>query len=100
MLMDDAVKRWELRGHVYLWRYKGNARNYPGWHLTADAPACVALIELVDLMGGSRFSSSSPVPLSPPTEHQVGVPNAPLPHVAVEALELYHSPTKVTPDHW
>ena len=98
--MDDIVKRWRLQGHVYLWRYKGDARNYPGWHLTADGPGCVSLLELIDLMGASRFSSEAQVPLSVPTEHQVGVPNAPLQHVPVRSLELYHSPTKVAPDHW
>jgi hypothetical protein len=98
--MDDLVKKWKLQGHVYLWRYKGTARNYPGWHLTADAPGCASLLELLDAMGTSHFASETRVPLSVPTDRQVGVPNAPLEHVAAKSLELYHSPTKVAPRHW
>jgi len=98
--MDDSVKRWKLQGHAYIWRYQGNTRNYPGWHFTADAQGCVSLLELLDMMAASRFSSEAQVPLTVPTERQLGVPNAPLQYVPVNSLEIYHSPTKVTPDHW
>ena len=98
--MDDAVRRWRLQGNVYLWRYKGNARNYPGWHLTADAPGCASLLELIDVMRHSQFSSEAPIALSQPTPREIGVPNAPLEHVPATSLTVYHSPTKLAADHW
>jgi hypothetical protein len=98
--MDDSVKRWRLRGHVYLWRYKGNAQNYPGWHLTADVAGCGSLLELIDLIGTSRFSSQAKVLLSVPGHPQLSAPNAGLPYTAAKSLDLYHSPTKLAPDHW
>jgi hypothetical protein len=47
---DPTVARWKQQGRVYLWRYKENRKNYPGWHFTADAVACNALLELFELM--------------------------------------------------
>ena len=98
--MDDNVKRWQMRGNVYLWRYKGNARNYPGWHLTADEPGCAALLELIDLMRASQFSSEAPIPLSQPSPRELVVPNAPREHIPANSLTVYHSPTKLAADHW
>jgi hypothetical protein len=97
--MDDTVKRWRLQGDVYLWRYKGNARNYPGWHLTADTPGCASLLELIDLMRDSQFLSEAPIRLSQPTLRQISVPNAPLEHDPAKSLAVYHSP-KLVADHW
>jgi hypothetical protein len=89
-----------LQGNVYLWRYKGNARNYPGWHLTANAQGCASLLELLDQMRGAQFSSEPAIPLSAPTQRQIGVPNAPLQPVPMKGFQLYHSPTKLAADHW
>ncbi len=99
--MDDAVKRWTLQGHVYLWRYQGvGVRHYPGWHLTADAPGCTSMLELIDLMHASPFAGRASVPLTAPGDRELSVPNAGLPHTAAASFELYHSPTKVPPAHW
>lgn len=98
--MDNAVNRWRLQGNAYLWRYKGNARNYPGWHLTADAQACASLLELIDQMRDSQFSSEAPIPLSAPSGREIGVPNAPLEHVAMKGFVLYHSPATLAAGHW
>ena len=35
-------------GRVWLWRYPGAARHFPGWHMTADAAGAASLCDLLD----------------------------------------------------
>lgn len=56
--------------NTHIWRYRDNQRNYPGYHLTADAEGCVALLGwLRSRKAGSEF------PLRPVTPEVLGVPN-------------------------
>lgn len=98
--MNDAVRQWRLSGNVYLWRYKGNARNYPGWHLPADTLACASLLDLIKLMSDSQFTSEVMLPLSPPTPREIRLPNAKFIHLPATLLLIYYSPIKLTADHW
>jgi hypothetical protein len=98
--MNEVVARWTLQGHLYLWRYKGDPRNYPGWHLTADADACQSLLGLIDSMQASEFSSRTEISLSTPTAVQFVLVNAPWQPVAAQSLTLSYYPSKFAPDHW
>jgi len=60
---------------VYLWTYREGRHNYEGWHMTADADACDALLELLDLYSAARFTCRQVVPLRPPSPAVLGVPN-------------------------
>lgn len=65
---------WKQSGHISLWRYTENERNYPGWHLNADLEGCQSLQALLEALaadgGGSRT-----VTLTAPAKSQLGVPN-------------------------
>jgi hypothetical protein len=99
--MNDTVKRWRLHGHAHLWRYSGfGVRNYPGWHVTADAKACTSLLELIGLLQASPFSGRAIIPLTAPSALELSVPNASLRHTAATSFRLDYSPTTPSPDHW
>lgn len=70
---DDA-KRWRPSGRVSLWRYTENTRNYPGWHLRADAAGGDSLLTLIDtLVGDPSFVHD--VKITAPTKADLRVPN-------------------------
>ncbi len=98
--MNEAVQRWKLQGRVYLWRYTGNARNFPGWHMNADSSACTSMMQLIDLMMSSSFTSKATLSLALPADVQLDVPNAPLKHRAATSLEILHSPRTMRYEHW
>ena len=66
---------WKQTGNVSLWRYTGNERNYPGWHLTADTAGCESLIALLDALAADGIPASRAVEITPPSKAQLGVPN-------------------------
>ncbi len=43
------VKMLKQKGQIFLWRYKDNTRNYPGWHLCADCEGCQFVFEVLNL---------------------------------------------------
>src|SRR5579872_5538090 len=54
--MAVSANAWALRGTVFLWRYRENVKNFPGWHLAANPEGSLALLEL---FGAVRESSTS-----------------------------------------
>lgn len=102
-MSDPQVDKWKQAGTVACWRYRDNARSYPGWHIAADREACVALLSLIDLMEAAPFSSSSSIRLTAPTEHILSVPNnrrGAGRWTAVRSLSLRYPKGTVNPDHW
>ena len=73
--MDTQITKFKIKGRVYLWKYKENARNYPGWNLTMNNPASNSLTELLDLMKYSEYQSRKKVKITTPTSQQLDVPN-------------------------
>jgi hypothetical protein len=66
---------WKQSGHVSLWYYTENERNYPGWHLTADPAGCNSLIALLDVLATDGIPASRAVEITPPSKAQLVVPN-------------------------
>lgn len=66
---------WKQSGNVSLWYYTGNERNYPGWHLTADAAGCDSLIALIDALAAYGCAAARSVEIRPPSSAQLKVPN-------------------------
>lgn len=66
---------WKPSGKVSLWYYTENERNYPGWHLTADAAGCDSLIALIDALAADGCAASRVVEIRPPSSAQLKVPN-------------------------
>src|SRR5690606_19210464 len=58
-----------------LWYYTENERNYPGWHLAADAAGCASLIALLDALAADGTPASRAVEITPPSKAQLAVPN-------------------------
>ena len=61
------LDHWQQSGNVWLWRYRGSDRNYPGWHLTADPKGAASLIRLLDVFANSDQPAFRTVQLSRPT---------------------------------
>ena len=70
----SVANLWKQSGRISLWRYSENERNFPGWHLNADAAGCQSLINLLDALAADGAGSRT-VALSAPTTKQLGVPN-------------------------
>lgn len=100
--MSDAhVDRWNSSGRIACWRYRDNQRNYPGWHLTADAAGADALLDLVARMSAAPTTSERTIPLATPTAadlEKVGNPGAR--HVSVERLHLRHRRETEPAEYW
>lgn len=60
---------------IYLWRYQENKRNYPGYHLTADAEGCDQLISLTEELEKTKSAVNHHIELSPVNEKILAVPN-------------------------
>jgi len=72
---DPIVNKWKQSGKVYLWKYKENTKNYPGWHLHADDEGCASLLILIDSMKKAQFPSERTLNIKPPTPKILMVPN-------------------------
>jgi hypothetical protein len=60
---------------LYLWCYPDGSKNYAGWHLTADARGCGALVSYLDeLASGHRNEESRTLNVIPPTRKVLSVP--------------------------
>lgn len=70
-----AFDRWQQSGSVWLWRYSGRDRNYPGWHLTADRAGASSLIELLDVLVNGKQRGFRTVQLVRPTPAILSAPN-------------------------
>ena len=66
---------WKQSGAIALWRYKENQRNFPGWHLTADATGCASLLALLDAFASDGGTCSRTLAIQAPTLAILAVPN-------------------------
>lgn len=73
--MEALIEKFKVNGKVYIWMYTDNQKNYPGWNLTVDLQAGISLIELLDLMTASEWSSKKTISTELPTKFQLKVPN-------------------------
>lgn len=65
---------WKQSGRISLWRYTENERNFPGWHLSADAAGCQSLLALLEALAADRAGFRT-VAITVPTKPQLCVPN-------------------------
>lgn len=66
---------WRQHGTVSLWRYPDGQRNFPGWHLGADADGCASLLALLGALEADGAGTSRTVQLLAPDTAQLAVPN-------------------------
>ncbi|HVE57460.1 MAG TPA: hypothetical protein VNB22_11575 [Pyrinomonadaceae bacterium] len=72
---DENVNKWKQKGHLYLWHYIDNTRNYPGWNLTADKTFCDSFADLIQRMLVAQYNCQQPLMITLPTKKILGVPN-------------------------
>lgn len=61
-------------GRISLWRYTEHDRNFPGWHLNADAAGCQSLLLLIESLSVEGEGHRT-VEIAAPAEAQLRVPN-------------------------
>jgi hypothetical protein len=62
-------------GQIFLWRYLENARNYPGYNLTADKTGCECLLSTLSKLKQATKSIKVVVSLCQVTPMVLSVPN-------------------------
>lgn len=72
--MTGRVNAWAQSGRISLWRYTGHERNYPGWHLNADADGCQSLLSLLAALAADGTGTRT-VSITTPSRAQLDVPN-------------------------
>jgi hypothetical protein len=63
-----------IPSRIYLWRYRENRRNYPGYHLTADACGCDDLGSVLTKHENATHVRRTRLALSPVTPSILAVP--------------------------
>src|SRR5687768_4345680 len=64
-----------MPGRVCLWKYRERARNYPGFHLSADPDGCTQLLELLRSLAKARTPQIGTIVLDRVTPADLSVPN-------------------------
>lgn len=72
---DENVDKWEQKGHLYLWYYVDNARNYPGWNLTADKDFSNRFVDLIQRMLDAKYNCQKSLEVTLPTDEILKIPN-------------------------
>ena len=73
--MPSLSHSWKQSGLVYLWRYTANEKNFPDFHLTADAAGVASLAELFGVLGSAEAGETRTVAISAPSASELAVPN-------------------------
>lgn len=72
---DENVDKWRQQGHIYLWKYLVNTRNYPGWHLTANETFYHSFSELIKRMKAAQFNCQKSLKVTSPTKEILSIPS-------------------------
>jgi hypothetical protein len=56
-MSDPSVDAWKQQGQIFLWRFSGETRNFPGWNFCADEAGCESTAQLLQLMQRARWAS-------------------------------------------
>ncbi|MBI9077110.1 MAG: hypothetical protein JEZ02_16995 [Desulfatibacillum sp.] len=100
---DPKVGKWSQRGHVYIWNYKEEKKNFPGFHITADKDEGESLSKLLNLMKNAKWPSFADLKISQPSLDILRVPNALGGHakiLSLDSLRIKYPKGDVQPDHW
>ena len=73
--MDQSIEKYKIKGIFYIWEFKEPNPNMKSWNFTADKFGCDSVIQLLQLMGGSKYPSQKIINATTPTDRQISVPN-------------------------
>lgn len=62
-------------GSIFLWRYRENAPNFPGWHLTTDTGGVRSLSDQLIRLRDGPVRATARIPTQRPTHAMLAVPN-------------------------
>jgi hypothetical protein len=80
-------------GKIYLWTYPDGAKDYAGWHVTADARGCRDLVSMIDR--ASTEELARPLRTLAPTAPILAVPNNRRASVqAASGITVVHAPDR------
>ena len=65
--MSENVASWQMRGRIFVWRYKSIRTIHQGWHFSAEPLGCDALIELLILMKSTAAAAHRTIAVAQPT---------------------------------
>lgn len=66
-MSDPNVDKWSKKGDIYLWNYK-DSKNYPGWNLHCSDNGYDCLLDLLDRMTKSKWSSGKTFTITKPNQ--------------------------------
>ena len=102
-MSDPNVDKWRQKGRFYLWTYKENTKNYPGWHMTVDSIGATALLELFELMSSAKYSAIAKLQVSEPDKDILKVPNnknGAAKWSSVPQLKIKYPKDQCSDNHW
>ncbi len=73
--MTNSIYQWSQRGHIYLWKYLSNTKNFPGYHMSWDEEGKSSLLSLLECMAAQPEGESRSINLSAPSKEILLVPN-------------------------
>ncbi len=73
--INADINNWVQKGCIFIWSYKGNPKNYQGFHLSSDFVGCNSLIKLLGLFSKSDQSAKRTLKLSKPDNKVYSIPN-------------------------
>lgn len=87
-MADSRVESWKQTGDLWLWRFRDNSKNYPGWNLAADETGWSALADLLGRMAASSRSCRREISVTKLTARVLAVPNNPARSADLESPRL------------
>ena len=73
-MIEEAYK-WKKNGHIFLWSFLFNTKNFPGYHMSFDEQGRESFIMLLRKLKKSSVRIDRTVELSHPTVDVLMVPN-------------------------
>ena len=73
--MGGEVYKWKQNGHIFLWSFLSNTKNFPGYHLACDSAGRDSLLSLIRILKVSPVGTYRTIKLSEPTKDVLAVPN-------------------------
>jgi hypothetical protein len=99
-MSNYKIEKLKQKGFIYLWRYKSLRKSLLGWHITADKEGCKFIIDLIQLILDSGYSSKYVFTLLEADQKIVSVPNFNEPWKSATILTLKYSQKIADKNHW
>jgi hypothetical protein len=96
----QGVNAWKQQGNLYLWRYTEETKHFPGWHITADAQGCLAILDLLNRVEQYPSSAERTLRITLPTSDIVQILCRHMRWKAPERLKFVYLPALDAEKYW